>query len=116
MVISRTEVSDYLREFLRPSDQTHIELITDFSWVATLVLEFGFECPAERRKEFKEKFFGLIEKLVDAKKMLRSRQKKVKMIFSSLRNWTLKISWRSAIFSTNSWKMRKSQKRRYSNG
>lgn len=68
MVISRTEVSDCLREFLMPSDQTHIELITDLSWAATLVLEFGFECPEGRREELKEKFFKLVEMLIDAKK------------------------------------------------
>lgn len=67
MVISRLEVKSCLEEFLTPQDQTHIDLITDLTWMAALVLEFAFECPKEKREELREKFFKLIEMLIDAK-------------------------------------------------
>ena len=68
MVIPRSKVIDCLREFLRPGDQTHIERMTDLAWIAASMLEFGFECPQEKREELKEKFLKLIETLIEIKK------------------------------------------------
>ncbi len=67
MLITRESVEKFLGVFLQESDKKHLKLIVDLSWTATVVLEFGFQCPADRRIEGKEKFFALIQKFSDAR-------------------------------------------------
>ncbi len=68
MLITRKEVESYLKSFLDPEDQIHIDLVTDLCWIATIVLEYGFQCPKAAREERKKSFFELVQKLSDARK------------------------------------------------
>lgn len=71
MIITRTKVDEYLKEFLTSEDQTrlaqYLDLITDLSWMGSIVLEYGFQCPENTRKEAKKRFFEVVQKLSDAR-------------------------------------------------
>ena len=72
MLITKEKVSEYLTSFLTSEDRTklaeYMELITDLSWMASIVLEYGFQCPESARKESKKRFFEIIQKLSDVRK------------------------------------------------
>lgn len=72
MLIDRERVEKYLTEFLTSEDRTrlaeHFALIIDLSWLGTIILEYGFQCPENTREEAKKRFFETIFKLSDARK------------------------------------------------
>ena len=70
MLITRTKVEEYLRLFLDPEDQIHIALVIDLSWMARIILEYGFQCPRDAvvGAKRKKKFFNLLQRLSDIRK------------------------------------------------
>ncbi|MDO8600407.1 MAG: hypothetical protein Q7R73_02175 [bacterium] len=63
MLISRAKVRSYLDKFLFAEDRKHIDLIADLSWAATIMLEFGFQCPKNKQAEMEKKLLELVQKL-----------------------------------------------------
>lgn len=66
MLVSRNSVAQYLNEFLSEEDKKDIILITDLSWMTTIVHEIAFHCRKDLQEKAKANFFGLLEKLSDA--------------------------------------------------
>jgi len=67
MLIGREKVATHLLDFLMPEDKKHFDLITDLSWAATIVFEFGFQCPKNKQEESKKKLLDLVQRLGEAR-------------------------------------------------
>ena len=72
MLITRETVNEYLENFLSSEDRTrlaqYMSQIIDLSWMASIILEYGFQCPESTSKEAKKKFFEVVQKISYARK------------------------------------------------
>lgn len=80
MLLTRGKVGGYLDRFLFAEDRKHVDLITDLSWAATIILEFGFQCPKNKQAEMEKKLLELVQKLSNS---MRGVERKTKALITT---------------------------------
>lgn len=65
MLIAREDVVRYLDGYLKLEDKKHFDLMVDLVRAATIVHEFGFSCPADKREEMKSGLLETVEELTE---------------------------------------------------